>query len=366
MNSAITHIKKFDWWLILAAVGLTILGLVSIYSSSVSSKDFSGFQKQLIFFAVSLIFMVAVSFFDYRGIRESSYFIVFVYIACIILLLGLFIFAPSVRGVRSWYRLGPLSLDPSEFTKLILIIILAKYFSYRHVELYKLRHIILSGVYMMIPALLIFLQPDLGSAIIFFAIWFCILLVSGIKFRHFLILLCVILILAALSWFFVLKDYQKARITSFMLPSYEPLATGWNQKQAKIAIGNGGIFGQGFGDGSQTQYGFVPEVKADFIFSAIAEEFGFITIVIMLGLFSIVFWRLTRIAFLARDNFSRIFCLGLGIWFLIQLIINIGSNVGFLPVIGVPLPLVSLGGSSLLAIYIGLGICQSIRKSIAS
>jgi len=366
MNKILTQIRKFDWWMMLAALGLSIMGLVSIYSSSMNSGDFSAFNKQAIILGASIIIMIAISYFDYRGIKENSYLILFIYILFILLLAGLFIFAPSIRNVKSWYKIGGLSFDPAEFTKLILVIILAKYFSYRHVEMYKLKHIIMSGIYMLVPVFLIFLQPNLGSAIIFFAIWFITLIVSGIKFKHFMVLLCLVLILAALGWFFVLQDYQRARIFSVIFPDYEPLGTGWNQRQAKIAIGNGGFWGQGFGSGSQTQYGFVPEVKADFIFSAIAEEFGFMSILIMLGFFGILFWRLTRTAFLARDNFSRLFCLGIGIWFLIQLIINIGSNVGFLPVIGVPLPLVSSGGSALMASYLGLGIYQSIKKSMIS
>ncbi len=366
MNKILAQAKRFDWWMIIAALGLTVIGLVSIYSSSMASKDFSAFSKQAIIFGASIVLMIAVSFFDYRGIKENSYFILFLYIFFILLLAGLFVFAPSIRNVKSWYKIGPLSFDPAEFTKLILVIMLAKYFSYRHVEMYKLKHIVMSGIYMLIPVFLIFFQPNLGSAIIFFAIWFSTLLVSGIKFKHFIVLLCIVLILAALGWFFVLQDYQRARIFSVIFPDYEPLGTGWNQRQAKIAIGNGGFWGQGFGSGSQTQYGFVPEVKADFIFSAIAEEFGFATILLTLGFFGILFWRLTRTAFLARDNFSRLFCLGLGIWFLIQLIINIGSNIGFLPVIGVPLPLVSSGGSALMVSYLGLGIYQSIKKSMVS
>ncbi len=366
MNKFLAQVKKFDWWLIFGIFGLTSIGLLSIYSSSMANRDFSAFNKQLIFFGISLIAMFAISLFDYRGIRENSYFILSLYILFNFLLIGLLFFAPSIRGVKSWYKLGPLSFDPADFTKLVLVVILAKYFSHRHIEMYKLKHVILSGIYMLIPVGLILLQPNMGSALIFMAIWFSVLLVSGIKFKHFIILLFIILILAGLAWSFVLKDYQRERIISVIYPEYEPLGTGWNQRQAKIAIGNGGFWGQGFGYGSQTQYGFVPEVKADFIFSAIAEEFGFATIILMLGFFGIVFWRLTKTAFLARDNFSRLFCLGLGIWFLIQLVINIGSNIGFLPVIGVPMPLVSSGGSALLSAYMGLGIYQSIKKSMIS
>jgi rod shape determining protein RodA len=355
------QIKKFDWLLISSAIFLTGIGLLSLYSSSQTSGDFLNFKKQAIFWTISFLAMVFFSFFDYRALKENSYLILFLYLLSIIFLAGLFLFAPGIRGVRGWYKIGPISLDPAEFTKIILVILLAKYFSFRHAEMYKLRHIILSGVYVAIPAMLVYFQPDLGSALIFICLWFGILIVSGIKLRHFLILVLLAIIMGILAWSFMLKDYQKERIISFLFPEYEPLETGWNQKQAKIAIGSGGLFGKGLGKGSQTQYGFLPEPQTDFIFAAVGEEFGLITLTGMLLLFLILFWRITKIALFARDNFSRLFSLGLGIWLVIQLFINIGSNIGFLPIIGVPLPLVSYGGSSLLAIYIGLGILQNIK-----
>lgn len=344
------------------ALFLVGIGLLSIYSSSITSQDFSNFYKQIIFLAISFLIMLIISLLDYRILRENSYLVLFLYLLCLLLLGGLFLFAPSIRGVRGWYKIGPVSLDPVALAKLVLIIVLAKYFSFRHIEMYKLRHIILSGFYMALPVSLVYLQPDLGSALIFLFIWLGILMVSGIKLRHFLILLLIIVILGVLSWTFILKDYQKERILSFLSPEYEPLGIGWNQRQARIAIGNGGFLGKGIGGGAQTQYGFLPEPQTDFIFSAIGEEFGFITISLLLALFSMLFWRITRIALLAKDNFSRLFILGFGVWLIVQLVINIGSNIGFLPIIGIPLPLVSYGGSSMLAVFIGLGILQSMRK----
>jgi rod shape determining protein RodA len=356
----IIRLKKLDWWLIISTLLLTGIGLLSLYSQTQNEKNFY-FEKQAIFLGIGIFLMFLFSFFDYQVLKENSYFVLFLYLLSLIFLGGVFIFAPPIRGVRSWYKIGPISLDPTEFTKIVLIILLAKYFSYRHVEMYKFRHIILSGVYVALPTILIYLQPDLGSALIFICIWLGILVVSGIKVRHFMILLFLGILIGVLSWNFLLKDYHKERIISFVFPEYEPLETGWSQRQAKIALGSGGIFGKGFGKGSQTQYGFLPEPQTDFIFSAMGEEFGLITVIFVLLLFLIVLWRITKIALLAKNNFARLFALGVNIWLISQLFINIGSNIGLLPIIGVPLPFVSYGGSALTALYISLGLLQSIK-----
>ena len=310
--------------------------------------------------------MALFSLLDYRLFKENPYLILFLYFLCFLALVGLFLFAPSIRGVRSWYRIGGISIDPAEFSKLILIIILAKYFSLRHREMYKMRHLILSGLYMFLFAASVYFQPDLGSALIFFFIWFGIILVSGIHFRHFLLLILIAIIIGGLAWNFLLKDYQKERIIGFLSPEYDPLGSGWNQKQAKIAIGSGGFSGRGFGNGPQTQHGFLPETQTDFIFSSIGEEFGFLGLFLLLFAFFVLLWRLTKNALFAKDNFSRLFILGLVIWIFIQLIINIFSNIGFLPVIGIPLPLVSYGGSSIISLFVALGIFQSIKKNLVS
>jgi len=361
MRSIIIHLKKLDWILIITAILLIGIGLVSIYSSSLGKGDFLNFKKQVIFFGIGFFLMIILSFSDWREFRESPYLVLILYLLSLFSLAGLFFFAPEIRGVRSWYKVGPISIDPIEFTKIVLIILLAKYFSKRHIEMYQVRHIFLSGFYLLLPAILIFLQPDLGSVLILIAVWVGVLLISGIKLRHFLILILCFLLIFILSWNFVLKDYQKARIISFFTPGIEPLGVSWSQNQAKIAIGSGGIFGQGLGSGSQTQLGFLPEPQTDFIFSAIAEEMGLVGVSVLLFLFSILLWRVTKIAIDSHNNFSRLFASGFAILLISQIFISIGMNLGLLPIIGIPLPLISYGGSNLIAIFISLGILQSIK-----
>ena len=360
MGEIIARFKKMDWVLIISAILLAVIGLVSLYSSSYGKGDFSSFEKQVVFLIIGLLLMVMMSFLDWRIFRESPYLVLALYCICLVGLIGLFFFAPEIRGTRSWYRIGGVSIDPVELVKIVLLILLAKYFSMRHVEMYRIRHIILSGLYVFIPSVLVFRQPNLGSVLILIALWVGILIISGIKLRHFLILALCFVLIFVLGWNFFLKDYQKERIMSFLNP-IDPLGMSWNKNQAKIAIGSGGFFGQGFLKGSQTQYGFLPENQNDFIFSSIAEEFGLLGVFILLLLFSLLIWRIMKISFEAENNFVRLFSSGLTIILISQIFINIGMNIGILPIIGISLPLVSYGGSGLLAFFIGLGILQNIK-----
>lgn len=361
MKEILSHFKKLDSVLIGSSFFLVFFGLLSIYSSSIGRGDFLNFKKQLIFFIAGFLLMIILSFMNWRILRKDSYLILILYFFCIVSLIGLYFFAPEIRGVRSWYQLGLISIDPIEFTKIVLIILLAKYFSSRHIEMYRFYHIVLSGCYVLLPAFLFFFQPDLGSVIILIAIWVGILLISGIKIRHFLILTMLGLIVFLSAWFFILKDYQKERIVSFINPQIDPQGISWNVNQSKIAIGSGGIFGAGFGSGPQTQYGFLPEPQTDFIFAAISEEFGLIGAAIMLGLFAVMIFRIIKIALTSGNNFPRFFATGVAILLISHIFINIGMNLGVLPIVGVPLPLVSYGGSSLIATFLALGILQSIK-----
>jgi rod shape determining protein RodA len=351
--------RKIDWILIGVSFLLCVFGLISMYSSS--NGEFTSFYKQILFVVISFVLMFLVSFYDNRNLRENPFMIISFYLLCIVFLIGLFFFAPEIRGIRSWYKIGILSFDPIEPMKIALILVLAKYFSKRHIELYNLKHIVFSGIYVLIPSILIFLQPEIGSVIILLSIWIGILLISGIRVKEFMILSFIFLILFGVTWTFLLKDYQRNRIFSFIAPHEDTLGQGWSQNQSKISIGSGGLFGQGIGHGSQTQYGFLPEAKTDFIFSAIAEETGFIGVLFLFFLFFILFLRIIRIALNARSNFSRLFACGLAFSIFTQLIISVGMNLGLLPVIGIPLPLVSYGGSNLMFTFIAFGILQNMK-----
>ncbi len=363
MNKTLKHLKKIDWVIALSALALSFIGLLSLYGKPVDGLPLN-FQKQLIFLAIGFVLMIVLSFFDWRSLKESSYLVLGLYFLGIVLLVGLFFFAPELRDVRRWYVIGPVSFDPVEFLKIVLIILLAKYFSKRHVEMYKFSHIVLSGIYVLIPSAITFFQPDMGSAIILIFLWLGILFLSGIKTKHFLILCLMGLLIFSLSWSFLLKDYQKVRISGFLEPHFDPQGINWNPEQARIAIGSGGLLGQGMGQGTQTRHGFLPEAQTDFVFSAIAEEMGIVGVSVVFALFLIMISRILRITLIVRDNFSRLFCFGFVILIISQVFINVGMNQGLLPIVGLPLPLVSYGGSSLVFTFIGLGIIQSIKTKI--
>lgn len=356
------HFKKLDWILIVTTFLLVGMGLLSIYSSSLGKGDFLNWKKQIIFLGIGIFLMFLLSFFDWRGLKDNPYLILILYLLCLVALLGLFFFAPEVRGVKRWYKIAGFAIDSIEFTKIVLIIILAKYFSTRHVEMYQIKHILLSGFYFLPPAILVFFQPELGQVIILVLLWVGILIISGISFKRFLILIFCFLLIFALAWKFTLKDYQKVRILSFVQPQLaDSRGIGWNKLQAKIAIGSGGVLGQGLGKGSQTQYGFLPEPQTDFIFAAIAEEMGLVGVTVLFLLFSILVWRIMKIALSSPTNFPRLFASGFAILLISQIFIHIGMNLGLLPIVGIPLPLVSYGGSSLIVTFIGLGLLQSIK-----
>ena len=360
----IRYLKQLDWVLIITALLLIGFGLLSLYSSSLKggANDFLNFQKQAIFAGIGIVLLFLFSYIDWRILRNDPYLVLAFYVFGCLALAGLFFFAPEIRGVKSWYKLGPVSLDPIEFIKIVLIILLAKYFSMRHIEVYRIRHIFFSGLYVLLPAVLIFLQPDLGSVLILLTLWLAILIISGIKVRTFFVLILCLFLVLGLSWSFLFQDYQKERVLSFILPQFEPLGAGWSETQSKIAIGSGGLWGQGLGQGSQTQYGFLSEPQTDFIFAAIAEEFGLAGVSVLLLLLLVLLWRIIKIAIISQTNFPRIFASGLAILLFCQIFINIGMNLGILPIIGISLPLVSYGGSGLILTCIGLGVIQSIKS----
>jgi rod shape determining protein RodA len=355
------HIKRLDWIVVGTSIALCAIGLVSLYSSSIAREDFGNFQKQIVFLGIGLCAMLFVSLVDYRLVQNNPYFLLTLYLLGVIALFGLFFFAPTIRGIQGWYRIGGISVDPIEFVKLVLALLLAKYFAWRHVELYRFRHILFTGIYVGIPVLLIARQPDLGSASILVMLWIVTLFVAGIKPRHIFIMIMVGTLAMSGIWAFGLQEYQKNRVVSFLEPELDPLGIGWSQHQSKIAIGNGGLFGQGLGKGTQTQYGFLSEPQTDFIFAAIAEEFGFAAIVLVFLLFLVLLWRILKIGKDSGNNFTRLFTAGIATIFIAHTFVNVGMNLGLLPIVGLPLPLVSYGGSSLILTYIGLGVLQSIK-----
>jgi len=352
-------LKKLDWVLVISVLFLCGIGLLSIYST-IYTPDSQYFYKQLIFIIGGFFLMMVLAFLDYRIFRNHPFFLLVLYIISVLLLAGVLIFGKQVRGAMSWFHLGPINFEPVELAKLIIILILAEYFSLRHIELYRIRHIIISGIYMIIPVALVFFQPDLGSAMVLVFLWLGVMIIAGIKLRQLIILFLIGAIIFVIAWFIVLKPYQKQRIISFINPYLDPRGSGYHRIQSEIAIGAGQLWGRGLGHGSQSQLNFLPDRYTDFIFASVAEEMGFVGVILILVFYFLLFFRIIKIALIATNNFARLFCVGAGIVLIFQVAVNIGMNLGALPIAGISLPFVSYGGSNLLINFITLGIIQSI------
>ena len=353
------YFKQFDWILFITAFLLVCFGLAAIYSIGLSREipDFLNFKKQIFSFIVGITLLFFFSFLDYKLLK--NYYIVLYCLAAILLGVVL-IFGRTIHGTTGWFSYGIFSFQPVEFVKLILIIFLAKYFSDYSRELGRFQYIILSGIFTGILIFLVLLQPDFGSALILFILWFGMLVVVGIKRSHLFLIFGLIAIMVIGSWFFALKPYQKDRVLTFLNPSFDPLGRGYSMTQSVVAVGSGKFFGRGLGFGSQSQLRFLPESQTDLIFAVIAEELGFAGVIFILGFFIILFYRISRNAREIGDDFGLFFTLGALILLFAQSFVNIGMNIGMAPITGITLPFISYGGSSLVTNLIILGVLESI------
>ncbi|KKP98234.1 MAG: Rod shape-determining protein RodA [Parcubacteria group bacterium GW2011_GWD2_38_12] len=354
------HFKNFDWWLFSAVVFLVFIGILMFFAGAKYGAGDIYLKKQLFFLIFGIILIFGISFFDYRRLKAHSAPVILIYALSIAALILVLMFGVKVRGSISWFKIGPFSVEPVEFVKIAILALFAKFFTLRHAEIYRLSHIVLSAVYVAIPTLLVFLQPDFGSAILLIGIWVGMMMISGINKKYLATLFFIGAIFFSVAWFGIFKDYQKDRIFSFLNPLEDPYGAGYNIIQSRIAIGSGGLLGMGLGRGTQTRLGFLPEAHTDFIFAAIAEELGLLGVVFIFVGYGFIFWRILKIANWASNNFAKLFCFGFLILISLQFIINISMNLGVAPVTGITLPFISYGGSSLISLFIGLGIIESI------
>lgn len=362
MQNAIKKISGgIDWLLVLFILPIMAAGLVTMKSfvPIEFASDFSG--KQLIWVVISLTVFTVFSFIDFGFLKRTNV-LVFIFLAVSFILLLLPVVGSISNGARSWFDFGFFSFQPADMMKLVLVLILAKYFSRRHVEIRDTKHIFISFFYVVIPLVLVLAQPDFGSAIILFAIWLGMVLVSGISKTHLFLVFSAGAVIFVLLWLFAFAPYQKARITNFINPLADIHGTGYNAFQSTIAVGSGQVLGKGLGFGTQSRLKFLPQPQSDFIFAAFAEEWGFIGSLTILLLYALVIWRILYIASLGATNFEILFGMGIAIFFMTHILINVGMNLGIMPVTGIPLPFMSYGGSHLLVEFMGLGILMSMRR----
>lgn len=352
---------EIDWLLVFFIVPIILAGLFTMKSFTPQEGMINFFDKQIVWIILSFVVFLIFSFIDFRFLRRTDV-LVTLFLVFNILLIVLLIVGDIIKGAQSWFSFGVFSFQPGDMMKLVLILILSKYFSRRHVEIRDIKHIFISGFYAFIPFLLVLFQPDFGSAMVIFFIWFGMVLVSGISKTHlFFVLLSGIIIFASL-WIFALAPYQKTRIISFINPLADIHDSGYNASQSTIAVGSGQIIGKGLGFGTQSRLKFLPEPQSDFIFAAYAEEWGFVGSFFILLLYGLVIWRILHTASLGASNFEMLFGMGIAIFFISHILINIGMNLGLMPITGIPLPFMSYGGSHLVTEFAGLGILMNMRK----
>jgi len=355
----IEYLKNFDWILFLATMLLVSLSLAEIYSIALSNESLGmiNFKKQAFFVGIGVVLIFAMSFVNFLSFRSFGN---YVYIGGIALLILVLVFGKTVRGTTGWFNLGSFSLQPVEFIKIVLIIFLARYYSGVSIKLSPFKHLVFSGLGALVLIVLVLMQPDFGSALLLFLLWSGMVIVSGFKKKYFLIIAMVLMFTFASGWFFFFKDYQKQRLITFLNPTANALNEGYNITQAMIAVGSGSLTGRGIGFGSQSQLKFLPESQNDFIFAVISEELGFVGVFLVITFFGIIFFRLIRAVKRIDDDFGVYFLLGACILLFIEMFINIGMNIGIMPVVGISLPFLSYGGSSIIASMLIIGICESI------
>ncbi|MDB5194614.1 MAG: mrdB [Parcubacteria group bacterium] len=362
MFSALRHFFRdtlsVDWMMFIPALLISLAGLVTMNSFSGDSHYFS---HQVIWLSISVVVFFAATSMDWRFLRRTRV-LVPMYLGTALLLLLLFVLGHVANGARSWFSLGGFAFQPSDFAKVVVILMLAKYFSRRHIEIRNLRHIIVSGVYAFIIFILIALEPDFGGAVIIFGIWFGMVLVSGISKKHLFSVLALGTIVVAILWGFVFAQYQKDRIKTFLHPLADIHGAGYNAYQSTIAVGSGQILGKGIGYGTQSKLLFLPEYQTDFIFAAFAEEWGFIGSVLLLILCMALLFRIIDNSRNAATNFEALFGLGLAVLYTIHIVIHAGMNMGFLPVTGITFPFMSYGGSHLVIEWLSLGVLSGMKR----
>lgn len=360
LQSILRSVRGYDPLLFLSTLVLILFGFAALYSIGLGKEpsDFFYLQKQLLICIIFLVLSLFVSLINYHVLKGASWFL---YIGSCLFLLAVLFFGETIRGTRGWFSVGEFALQPAEFAKLGLIFMLAWYLARFGRHLHLFRHVCMTALITIVPVMFIVFQPDMGSASVLLAVWFGMLLLSGIPRRFIALIILAACITAVSAWFFVLKDYQKSRVMTFFQPSVDSQGAGYNLTQASIAIGAGELFGRGLGLGSQSHLKFLPEAQTDFVFSVIAEEMGFIGVGIFFLFWLLFFYRLTAIMRAVREDFATSVVGGVCILFFVQLVFNIGGNLGLVPLTGLVLPFISYGGSALAVSLLLLGIVQSAK-----
>ncbi|MFH1147832.1 MAG: rod shape-determining protein RodA [Pseudomonadota bacterium] len=353
-------ITNFDWLLLLVVILISTAGIINLYSAGNSAdvEHNTIYTRQIYWVAISCVFMVCILSVDYRRLADWAGYI---YGGMIVLLIAVYVVGKTVSGSQRWIDLGPLRFQPSEMAKLVTVIVLAAYFYRKDIKKgYGLKDLAIPTIIVLIPFVLIAKQPDLGTGLLLLCILGSMVLFVRIKMGSFLVLLGFGLTSLPFLWS-VLKDYQKRRVQSFLWPETDPLGSGYQCLQSKIAVGSGKIFGKGYLEGSQSKLNFLPEQHTDFALSVFAEEWGFVGCVLLIALYFGFIFLALNIAIRSKEKFGTLLSFGIVAMIFWQLVINTCMVLGLLPVVGVPLPLISYGGSSTITTMAGVAMLLNIR-----
>jgi rod shape determining protein RodA len=360
--SVFGRIRRLDWLMLFALAGVAALGL-DVIGTGAGGHAFV--VKQEVYLALGAVALCVLSFIDIERLRRLEWPL---YVGTIGLVAAVFALGFSTRGSRRWIQFPFFQFQPSELGKLTLLLALAALIARNAGRIGTLRFVVLCIAYAALPAGLVFVEPDFGTAIVYLASLLCVLFVAGVRLRHLALLGGIAALLAVgVLWALpaggvqVLKPYQVDRLTSFLHPERNTLAEGYNQSQAKIAVGAGGLVGRGKSGATQTLNDFLPERRTDFVFAVLGEERGFVGAMLLLGLYLVVLWRVLRAISLARSLYARLICAGVFGWLLSSVFISVGMTIGIAPVTGIPLPLLSAGGSSTITVLAAIGVVQGIQ-----
>lgn len=350
-------LRQFDWIMFLCFLAITGIGILMIYSATYQSVRADLYIRQLQWFALAMVLFVIILQVDYHVLVDLAFPF---YLFSLALLVAVLFFGKRISGAKSWFSLGYFNFQPSEIAKIASILFLARYLSDESRTTLTLKDLGMGGLIMGIPMLLIILQPDMGTTITFLPPLILLFFLAGMRFRW--ILLATVGGIASLPVFWLfLKPYQKARILTFIDPTMDPLGSGYQIIQSKIAIGSGQILGKGlFSKATQAYLDFIPEKQTDFVFSILAEDFGLIGVLIALAIYFLLLARMLNAAKQSRDRVGTFIVMGFTAIFFFHVVVNIGMIIGLMPITGLPLPLMSYGGSSLLSTIVGLAIVSNI------
>jgi rod shape determining protein RodA len=351
-------LENVDWVMLGAALLLAAIGVAMIQSATMSGANANLYLKQIALLALGLLGLLVSLTVDYRRLADRAGLL---YVGAVCALGYVLAFGPRIVGTKRWFTVGGFQVQPSELAKIVAAILVAKLFAENRKEALGLADIVGPGAAIGLLALLIAAEPDLGTAFCLVPLFLIVAFLAGLRVRAILGLFLVLTVVGGAGWHFALKEYQKTRIYTFLDPSLDPKGAGYQKIQSQIAVGSGGFLGKGYRRGSQSQLGYLPARHTDFIFSVLAEEMGFLGVTVVLGLYLLVLWRAVETAQLARDRVGAFLAAGLSTLLAFQVVYNVAMVAGLVPVKGLPLPLMSYGGASILSTLLGIGLIMNVR-----